>query len=64
MQERRVSRVCKNGRKQGCKDSVLGRDERAWSEANNKVKEKRKGIDEGGKEGIFQDKICGYLKSG
>lgn len=57
MQERRVYRVCKNGRKQGCKDSVLGRDESAWSEANNKVKEKRKGIDEGGKEGIFQDKI-------
>ena len=30
---------------------------------NNKVKEKCKGIDEGGKEGVFQDKICGELKS-
>lgn len=64
MQQRRVYRVCKNSGKQGCKDSVLGRDESAWSEANNKVKEKCKGIDEEGKEGSFQDEICGELKSG
>lgn len=43
---------------------MLGRDESAWSEANNKVKEKCKGIDEGGKEGSFQDEICRELKSG
>lgn len=31
--------------------------------ANNKVKEKCRGIDKGGEKGIFGDKMCRELKS-